>query len=191
MKGTLTPLLSIVVAVLLFFFYAQPEYDKILVIKENINKHEEAVLRYTEFNNEVRTLLAKRDAISMSDKERLELLIPTQIDTTRLLVDLEKIAKDSGVLYGNIKAEEEKNAKALTDEDIYNSKNIDSTSLVSSDISFSIIGNYEQFKSFLAKLESSLPLFEVTEISLTAGTETFQQFDVSIRAFAIPEPPQI
>ena len=187
MKGTLTPILSIVVAILAYLFYTQPEYDKVLALKDNIAKHEEAVSKYTEFNSEMSRLQTKMNGISQSDKERLQLLIPTKIDTTHLLVDLEKIAEESGVLFGNVEAEEEQHARELTDEELFNSSSIDTTTLTSTDISFAIIGNYEQFKGFLKKLEGSLPLFEITEISLETSEETFQQFEVSIRAFAIPE----
>ena len=187
MKGTLTPVLSIVVAVLVFFFFVQPRYDVATGTKANIEAHEEAKEKYVEFNDEVAKLLAKRDAVPLSDRERLDLLIPSKIDVTRLIVDLEKIARDNGMLFGNVKATEDRANQKITSSENLDTTAIDMGALETADVSFGVIGTYVQFKSFMEDIEKSLPLFEVTKIDLQVSEEQFQQYEVTVRTFAIPE----
>ncbi len=189
MRGTLTPVLSIAVSVLVYFFFIQPRYEEVLQVKEDITAHEDALAKYLEFNNEVRALLAKRDSVSRSDRERLDLLIPSKIDTTRLLVDLESLARTNGLLFGDVDISGDAANPVITGnaEGSVDLSAISLDSLETADISFGVIGTYTQFKQFMDAVTQSLPLFEVTEIQLEVGEETFQQFKVTIRTYAIPE----
>ncbi len=187
MKGTLTPALSILVAILVFFFFTQEHFAQAQKTQAEIKAHEEARDKYAEFNETVRALLAKRDGVSLAERERLDLLIPSKIDVTRLVVDLEKIARDSGMLFGNIKATEDKANKQITSTEDTDTSEIDTGSLETADISFDVIGTYEQFKALMETIEGSLPLFEVTKITLQVSDEVFQKYEVSVRTFSIPD----
>ena len=195
MLRTITPILSILAALLLFVLFTKPQYAEIQSLRAEIGHYEKATNEYAEFQQKIKSLLARRDAVSLVERERLDKFVPTEIEVTRLLVDLEALAKEKGMLFGNIKTEEPKEAKPSAQQaSVAGSAEggeyaVPSTSsaLVTADITFDVIGTYEQFKQLLVALESSLTVYEVTNIGLLASESEFQQFSVTVRSYALPK----
>ena len=192
MLRTITPILSILAALLLFVLFTKPQYAEIQSLRAEIGHYEKATNEYAEFQQKIKSLLARRDAVSLVERERLDMFVPTEIEVTRLLVDLEAMAKEKGLLFGNIKTEEPKEAKQSAQETSNMNSGAgeapsSSSALVTTDIDFDVIGTYDQFKQFLGALESSLTLYEVTNITMKASESEFQQFSVSVRTYALPK----
>lgn len=179
---TITPVLSILIAILLGIFYVQPRYEEAQAVKSEIAEYQKATDTYTEFNEK---LQRKFDSIkNRTDEEnnRLAHLAPDDLDATTLVVDLEDIVKKQNMLFGNVKITEQENTLESKTESVSDSKD----ELVMIDVAFSVIGTYEQFKNLLRTLEQSLTIFEITNISFRSAEDSiFMQFDVSVRAFGI------
>lgn len=182
MMRTLTPFLSLVIAVLLYVFFTYPEYTKVSQLQAEINQYEEAHDRYSQFEAELERKLAIKNNRPMADNEKLDTLIPAKVDDAELLVILDALTSKHNLLFGNIKTES--GEAVLGDDEMEEGGQSDE--LASTDISFEVIGTYEQFKSFLMDMEQSLNLFEVTNIDLTAGGGQFQQYSVQVRSYALP-----
>ena len=96
--------------------------------------------------------------------------------------------KKYSLLFGNIKTDKgtenvntQKSNKSTTPE-AQNSEN----RLITNDISFDVIGTYDQFKNFLSEIESSLTFMEVKTISFNATEGAFQQYSVTVQTYALP-----
>lgn len=185
MMRTLTPVLSIIIALLLFIFFTQPQYGDITVLQQSIDEYHLAGQKYDTFLNTLNTKLDEKKNQSIVANERLDVLVPNSIDDTRLLVDLEKVAKNNNMLFGNIETKTgDYEVDSATNEEVGNGLK----ELYAEDISFEVIGTYDQFKSFLSTIENSLTLFEVTEMSVTeTENSAFQQFALTVRTFALPD----
>ena len=186
MFRTVTPIISIILGILLFVFFTHPAYDEAKKTQQDRDDYRKAFNDHQEFNTKLESLIAQKAAISDSERNRLDEFIPNEIDNSGLIVKIEKLARTNGMLFGNIKSDAEA-AKKLSPSDNSESTGADSaTALVSSDISFDVIGTYSQFRNFLKSLESSLTLFEITKISLTAneGDTQFQQYSLTVRVYA-------
>lgn len=190
MFRTVTPIVSIVLAILLFMFFVQPQYVVVKGLQKDRDDYRDAVKQYAVFDQKLQDKIKQKNDVSMSDKERLEEFMPSELDSSVLLVKLEHLAKQHNMLFGNIKADDDagkellgraKNADGETDDSAHTEE------LVSLDIDFSVIGTYAQFKDFLADIENSLTLFEIIDIKLAEGGETqFQQYSITVRSFALP-----
>jgi hypothetical protein len=184
MFRTLTPIFSIVIAVAVFFFFAQPMFSEIKVVQDETNEYRIAVEKASEFNQLLQSLISKRNAFSARERERLEALVPDNIDEVKLLVDLEGIAKSHGMLLGNIMVSELTPATATADDE---GSRIDSRESFSSvDISFDVIGNYEQLRSVLTDIERSLVLMEIVNITFESSSFDLQQYSITVRAYGFP-----
>jgi Tfp pilus assembly protein PilO len=184
MLPTLTPFLSLIIAGLLFVFFVQPTYDEISAIKQESKAYDEAIQSYDAFSQKLDDKVLVKNSETALQKERLDRLVPERIEITRILVDLENLAKNNSMLFGNISTEEEEGETGNSEEESAASQESGQGKLVSKDISFEVIGTYEQFKNFLRNLEESLTLFEITGISFDVTEDVFQQFAVTVRMYA-------
>jgi hypothetical protein len=185
MMRTLTPFLSALIGILLFIFFTQPKYAEVSGLQTQIAEYNNATDKYKDFSALLDQKLSVKTTRPAVESERLDRLIPDTIDDTRLLVDLEALAKSHKLLFGNVTTNGgqiqlgKKPAEASTD-----TKNQE---LATVDISFALIGTYDEFKDFLKDLETSLNIFEVTKISYSAVDGPFQQFTVAVRSYALPK----
>ncbi len=183
MFRTITPILSIAIGLVIFFFFTQPMLAEIKTIEAETAEYKEAVGIAQTLNETLNTLLEKKRSFSASDVERLEALVPDSYDGVRILADINKIVGSHYMVLSDISLEE---------SDMIQDRNIPSTDLISYDtfktaeINFSVIGTYEQFKGLLGDIEQSIVLMEVTNIDFGVGEANTLQFNVTVKVFALP-----
>lgn len=185
MFKSLTPTLSVLAALALFFFFINPRMDAVNVLRVEIGTYQSTIQRYNTFNQKVQTLLAAKENISVADRERLDRMLPVRADGTRTLVDLETMAKANGLFFGNVVAE--KSEPILLPEtamQYLGAEDQGKLMLMRNPISFEVIGTYDQFKRFLDQLESNLELMEITDMTLTSATDNFQQFSITLQTYS-------
>ena len=185
MMRTTTPILSILIAILLFVFFTHPQYVEIADIEKEIAQYNDAKTTTDTFTQKLTAKLAKKAERSAVEVERLDQLVPSSIDGTRHLVDLEALAGKHNLLFGNTSVED--SDLVTTKSTANDSEKMTRDELLTVDISFDVVGTYAQLKSFLQDLERSLTLFEVTELSFNVVEGQFQQFSFTVRTYALPE----
>lgn len=191
MFRTLTPILSILAALAIFFLFIRPHFEDARSVQQEANAYKQAAADYASFKDKIEILESKRDGVSVVERDRLDMFIPKELNTTQSFVDLESLAKQQSMLFGNVQVIADTSSNANPDEDTiqYNSSGqpiAPGTPMEHADLGFSLIGSYDQFKAFLASLEKSLSLFEVIHIETEAKEGSFMQFDVVVRTYSLP-----
>jgi Tfp pilus assembly protein PilO len=185
MIRTVTPIFSIIIALVVFFFYTKPMFAEIKATQSETAEFAEAVSRAEELNAELSNKLSKIRAFNAESLDRLDVLVPPSINEVKVLTDLSEIARSRNMLFGNISVENSDVAVG----DVVKSSGTQSVSyedIANTDIAFSLIGTYDQFKAFLADVEQSLVMMEVTNITFNVGEGDLQQYELSVRLFALP-----
>lgn len=182
MFKSLTPTLSIIASIILVVFFTEPQINEIRKINEEIVDYKETTKKYNDVEKKIEALKAEQGKIALINLDRLDTLVPDMIDTTRILVDVEELARSNRVLFGNVtignlESPAPSSKKGTDDAQVGN--------LIAHDISFEVIGTYEQFKAFLKDMEGSLSLMEITNLSFTASEGNFHQFYVTMRVYAL------
>jgi hypothetical protein len=188
MIRSLTPLLAILVSVGIFIYFIQPMYAEINGVQSETTEYGEAVAKAAEFNQLLNSLISKRNSITAGNLERLEVLVPDNIDPVRVLVDLEALAGRNNMIFGNVNIEEREAAgddAGKNNPDAMDGSPIGEDDFVPIGISFSLIGSYEQFQSMLRDMERSLTLFELKNISLEASEGNLAQFNMEIEMYEL------
>lgn len=184
MIRTLTPVLSIIIGLMLFLLFARPMFAEIDTIKNETAQFERAVEQAKTLNTRLEALMNQKNSFSDIERNKLDAVIPHEINEVKLLADLKELSRSHNMLLGNITvAEGDSPVSATLDVSV---PAISYSTLTSSEISFSLIGTYDQFKSMLADIERSLVLMEITKISFVANEGTLMQFDLSARTYALP-----
>jgi hypothetical protein len=191
MIRSITPIFSTLLAVLIFFFVIQPKYEEAKAVRVETDQYNTAATQYTVFNAEVQERLLKRDNIKTADRNRLDLLVPESLDDTRMLVDIDAIARESGVIITNIQTtNDDVDASSLV------SKNTQTSNpgtvpvndeLRTSDITLDVMGEYDAFKKFLQGIETSLSIMHVVEMTFSKSDGDFNIFTVTLRTYALPD----
>lgn len=180
---TLIPIISIVIAITIFFAFVRPLFSDVRIIQDEIVRIEEQLSKKTDLTEEVQSLLAVKKSHSATNIERLEAMIPDTIDEVKIIADLSALAEAHNMLFGNIFVESENDGDSQTNA----SREFNGVALVSSDITFGLVGNYDQFKLMLADIERSLVLLDVLQITFSAGEGDLVQYSLKVRTYAMPE----
>ena len=150
----------------------------------DVTEYQNATAEYHHFMSLLDEKLAQKTnrASAALDNERLDSFVPDSIDTTKLLVDLEGISNTHHMLFGNVAVDEGDAQVGASNTGVSLG-----SELATADISFEVVGSYEQFKNFIRDIEHSLTLFEITKISFTSREDgVFGQYAVTVRAYALP-----
>lgn len=182
----LGPILSILIAFAAFFFFVKPIYTEVQAVQAETKAYEEASAKATEFNTLLTSLLQKKNSFNALELDRLETLVPGEIDGVKALVDLERLAGSQGLIFNHVaidllggEGEDDSDEEVVVTED----------GLGTLDISFNVVGTYADFKSFLESLEKSLVLMDVTEIAFQTAEGELTNYTVTVRLYALSTAP--
>ncbi len=190
MFKALTPFLSIITAIVVGFFFVKPMYEDIKSIQAETTQYRDAVAKASESNRKLQELLQKKNSFSAGELERVDLIAPDVISQVRVLVDLENLAKKHNMLFGNVvlagDSMEDSSSDSESAENLETSGSLSfDNDFVFSDISFGLIGSYEQFLSILSDLERSLSIMEIIKLDFVSLPGNLQQYDLVIRVYGL------
>ncbi len=119
-------------------------------------------------------LIAKKNGITLEETNRLEKMLPSNIDNIRLIMEIDKIAQGRGLTIN-------KNVfvGAKSDEPVGNGSTLYGTLPVS----FQVTTTYANFLKFLGDLENNLRIIDITGISFTASDNGQYDFSVSLNTY--------
>jgi hypothetical protein len=190
MNRFITGLILTILAAGVYFTFTAARYDKVKQLKvEN-----EAYARAVEESNQ---LLREREAINTAynkikadDRERLNKLLPDHIDNIRLIIDINSIVAQRGVLVKNIKvggnsltASADPKAPAGMMPNQQPVAQAVSSKYDSLTLSFNVTTSYSNFITILRDLERSLRILDITGISFTPTETGIYDFNVELKTY--------
>src|SRR3989344_5405340 len=214
MQRSLTSIVSIIFALAIIAFYVKPAYSEIKGVQDEIEVYNGATSKLEAYKDDLDAKVRKGKQISPIENDRLDALAPSDTDEVRILIDLKKLAESEGMLFGNINVAlgsgggtsntESQSSRQFDDgldPDGFSDPNTDGglgdetleprapkiteVDFITTDISFDVIGSYEQFRSFLRQLESSLVMLEIVDLKFTSGEGFLQQYSFTLRHHAL------
>ncbi|MDO8623961.1 MAG: hypothetical protein Q7R54_01270 [bacterium] len=162
----LIPAVALVLALAIFFGYVSPTYSgSVVKTKATIEREQAALDAASLFAKKQNELASAKNAISPDNLAHLETLLPGSVDNVGLILDLTALAARSGVLLSNINVTPPASAAIASDA------GTELSPIGSVDLTLTAAGSYGAFRSFLASIERSARLLDVSNLSL-AGSET-------------------
>lgn len=173
----LLPILFVVIAAGIFFGFIDPAYNRVQDLRAEESQFNQALTRSKELQQVRDQLLSRYNTFSQNDLNRLEKLLPDNVDNVRLILDLDAIASRYGMRIRNV-ALQTNESRALRGQ-----VGFDETRFDSLIVSFSVTGSYDSFVSFLGDLERSLRLVDVNSISFTASPSGIYDYSVALKTY--------
>ena len=203
MYKLITHLVVLIAAFVLFTAFTQPTFEQAKAVEQEISDYELAIDKADQLIARVEELINQRNRFSTSDLERLESFLPDYIDEVGTVLSLDALSSKHRLLFGDIavaKVVSESSEEDDTDRDVRQQKKlltkidvnafdenpeVKQSKTASSDqyaklaITFTAVGEYNDFRQFLSEMESSLSLMDISVLGVTeadkeVGAQTFQ-----------------
>ncbi|MCR4274965.1 MAG: type 4a pilus biogenesis protein PilO [Candidatus Campbellbacteria bacterium] len=157
----ISSIIFIILSLAIFFGFTNGRYEKTKDVRLEIARFDDALQKASDLAVLRDSLKEKFNSFSQNDLHRLDTLLPNTIDTVRLIIDINGIARrhDLTVLNIVVDGAADTSSKKTT---IGPQEKPYGTILVS----FNITTSYDRFKSFLGDLENSLRLIDVDSVTL-------------------------
>jgi len=183
MSTRILPLIALLVAAGIFFFYVSPTWSgSIAQTNLAITQDNESLAAANQFKSQQNALASARNAIDPEDLDRLVAFLPDSVDNVRLILDLNALAARSGFSLANIDV-------------VSNSANTSSASaqqglpaagpspVGSVDLSLTAVGTYAALQSFLAGAERSARLLDVRDIVVKGSDTGVYNYQMVLRLY--------
>jgi Tfp pilus assembly protein PilO len=189
MNRNTTAIILIVLAVGIYFTLIRPKMAEIQTVRAVNKQYQDAIDNSVKLVEVRDSVLRAYNSVSESDRERLNKLIPDNVDNVRLIIDVkDDIAARHGLALKNIKTASPE-APSSNNAPIDPGANSSPTVLLPTNkfgtvtLSFSVTSAYDPFINFLKDLEASLRIMDVTKLKITANDVGTYDFDIEIKTY--------
>lgn len=173
------PIIFILAAISLFFFYTNPQFQNLKANIEDQNKIVEANDKAAKLRAVRQSLTDDRKKIDQRDVDKITKMLPDGVENVGLIIDIDNIASKYGMRIRNTKINDggasSGKATAIAGPDAKKNGTIS--------LSFSVTSTYENFIAFLKDLESSQRLVDVTSLTFTSNKEGRYEFGVTLQTY--------
>lgn len=186
MNKNITPLILIVLAIGIYFTFTREKIDELQSIRQ-VNAQYEQALENSEKLIKVRDAVKDSyNKISLDDQEKLEKILPDNVDNVRLIIDISGVAARHGIVMKNVKTTTPKDAsEPVVDQGMVPGVSDGSTQSTYSTVtlSFDVSSNYQNFLNFLKDIEASLRIIEISKITIKSNDTGVYDYNVEIKTF--------
>jgi hypothetical protein len=182
----LIPILALLLAGALFFFYINPTYTgQIAQAKNQIASYNSALAAASQFNQKESQLMTEENAIPSASIQRIEEYLPDGVNNVQLILDLNSLASRSGITLSNFSVVQNATTTASSDGTTLPALNAASETN-SLDVSVAASGTYSAFRTFLSAAEQSLRPLDVTSLSINDSSTGVYTYQVTFRIYWLP-----
>ncbi len=173
MMRFILPAFLIGLSVAIFLVFTNPTYKQIMDLRAQVASYDEALNNSRMLKEERDKLTTKSNSITQEDKDKLDKLLPENIDNIRLILEIEQIASPYGMALKDVKYNATQAKDTSTDPAAAGAIQGGAVKYAQKDygvwdLSFSTTGTYNNFLNFLTSLESNLRIVDVASINFTA-----------------------
>jgi hypothetical protein len=164
-------------AIALFYVFTSPEFQKVKALQASAGEYKEVIGNVSKIADSRDALLVNYEAIPLSERDRLSKVLPDNVDTVRLALDLDTIARRYNIAIKNVQVEKSDSNSALAvlpDQ----SQAYDRVT-----VTFGFISTYENFSKFIADLEKSLRIMDVKSVSFHVAEGGFYEHQMKVETY--------
>ncbi len=178
------PLILIVCAIGLFTLYTNAAYQGpggITTLQAKVAEFDGALDKAQELRRRRDELISKRNTFAAEDLQKLERILPDNVDNIRFVIDINGIAARRNLSLRNVSLGTISDARTSRATIAVGASG---DPVGSAEISFSVLASYDEFLAFLQDLEHSLRIVDVEKISFKPGPSGDRyDFSLTIRTY--------
>jgi len=173
-----TATILIIISIGLFYTVTSPQYTNVQNLRAEADEYRQVLDGAAAISETTDIIQSKYQNIPKAEIDKLNKVLPDNVDTVRLALDLDGIASQYGITINRVEV----------DRQLENSANVidvDSASLPYEkvNVTFTFLSNYSNFIRFLSDLERSLRITNVRTINFQTGESGLYEHRVSIETY--------
>jgi len=177
MNSNVTPFFLLILAIALFYVYINPGYAKIGTLRAQQAEYSDALDKVQQIQQIRDTLLTKYNSFSPDDLNKLETMLPDNVDNVHLVLDISNVAASYGLSIKNVKVNRDDTAGA-------DNQNQTAPPYGKLTVAFTVTGgSYENFVKFLDTIEQSLRIIDITGVSFTTDQNGATAYNVTLNTY--------
>ncbi len=180
MTRFLLPLALFAAAVGLFVLYTNPTYQTIKTLGVEQASYDDALAKSSELHAVRDQLLAKRATFAQADIDKLQHVLPDNVDNIRLIIDINNIASRHGLSLANVALGEVSGGSTAASAAAVGASG---SPIGSVTVGFSLVANYDNYLAFLQDLEHSLRIVDIEKISFRADGGVLNTYTFQVRTY--------
>lgn len=176
---SLTALILIAISIGLFFFQINPSYSEVKVLRAQAGQYDDALQVADELKKIRGELATKLASFTPEELANLEHFMPQQLDTVRIILDVDGIASAHNIQLKDIKASDVGKPVSAGAQSSYNT----------TAVTFSFTSQYNNAEVFIHDVEQSLRLLDVSSVSIKPSTGSnagAYDFSITLNTYWIP-----
>lgn len=174
------PLILIAAAGGLFFLWTNPQYQALKSTQAQVAALDSALTTAKELKERRDELLSKRNTFSTENVQKLERILPDNVDNIRFIIDINNIASRRNLSLRNVSLGSISDGKQARGS---LSVGASGEPVGSAQVSFSLNATYDEYLLFVQDLEHSLRIVDVEKVSVKPISPTLYDFGMSIRTY--------
>jgi len=189
MTRQVIPAIIIIISIAGAFLYVWPGYKEINSLRQQETVLDDGLLKAKEADEIGFNLGQTLENISEAEYRMLDRVLPRTIDTLRLSNDIQGIAANHGIDIDDIKVEESASSenKTTSTELDQQAPILQVAEVQEVEVTFEVAATYRAFLDFMADLQDSLQLFDITAIKLSQNDDGLYEFSLSLRTYSLPD----
>ncbi|MBP6866348.1 MAG: hypothetical protein KBC12_02285, partial [Candidatus Pacebacteria bacterium] len=96
------PIIAIIIALTGLFGFVMPGYKELSALKTKVSAYDQALNNSRSLEEERDKLTQKFNSISASNLDKIEKLVPDNVDNIRLILEIEKLASPYGMVLKDV-----------------------------------------------------------------------------------------
>jgi len=181
------PIILIIVSVAIFFSFIDPKYEEVKELRDQKERNDETLVLSKKLRERRDSLQQRFNNISDDEKGQLLKLVPETVDNVRLILDINNIAEEYGIVIKNIDVETQETVTESTDSAgqkfiVTNENAVDRIGTIT--LAFSVSATYDVFIKFMNDLEQALRIVDIKEMGISVPEEgDFYDFNVKLNTY--------
>jgi len=170
------PLFLILLSGGLFFSYIDPTYDEIKALNIENEQYSDALEKAKELRQVRDQLLSVYNTFEKKDLDRVEKLLPDNVDNIKLIMEIDEIANKYGVIVRRVdvsKSVGDTQGSLGPNTKDYNSMNLN----------FTLEASYQSFILFLNDLSDDLRITDVESLSFQSSELNLYNYRLSVNTY--------
>ncbi len=174
MNGLITPVFLLIASAGLFFGYVDGQFSAYKTKSAELAQYEDALDKAAKLDYKKEELRTAANAISEADRTRLSKMLPSTVDSVRLIIELDGIAARYGLSLKNVVINKTDNKQVLGTSNPFGVLSM----------SFDVNAGYSTFLNFLRDLERNQRIADIESLSVKTDDKTnLYTYSVSLKTY--------
>src|SRR3989338_235112 len=182
MFGNYRTLTYIALVVILGFFVVRPQWSLVQDLRAGVDEYAAVLANISSYNEQITSLLRRRDALSVTETNRLQQFIGAEgVQAAQIVYNLEQAVYAHGLSLVAVHPFEVQRGAGIVGAGA-----ISAADFVTQEVELTVSGTYDAFKGFIREIESTLEPYTITYMKFNnENASDILSFTIRVRVSAL------